>query len=133
MLIGKLASSSGFSRDTIRYYEKLGLLTLEKEARWDNNYKDYPPQEVERLRQIGQLKELGFTLREIKDLFEALSTQPQPCANLPEQLDQKLDLLQHKIALLEDYKAKLLTVRRACNTECGASDGLPTCFVPEKC
>lgn len=133
MLIGKLASSSGFSRDTIRYYEKLGLLTLEKNARRDNNYKDYPPRAVERLHQIGQLKELGFTLGEIKGLLDVLSSQSQPCANLPEQLDKKLDLLRHKISLLEDYKVKLLTVRRACNAECGMSDGLPTCFVPEKC
>lgn len=133
MLIGKLASSSGFSRDTIRYYEKFGLLKLGKENRQENNYRDYPPQALERLEQIDQLKKLGFTLGEIKDLFEVLVTKAGPCRNLPEQLDQKLDLLRQKIALLEDYKEKLIKVRQDCSPDCGIKEGLPTCFSIQKC
>lgn len=43
MLIGIIAQESGFSRDTIRYYEKIGLLRLPKRARRENNYKEYSP------------------------------------------------------------------------------------------
>lgn len=132
MLIGKLASSSGFSRDTIRYYEKLGLLTVGNDHRRQNNYKEYPPQALERLNHIGQLKELGFTLTEMKELFEVLAKESSPCGDLPEQLDQKLELLRRKITLLEDYQEKLVAVRQACDTGCGISDGLPTCFATQK-
>lgn len=133
MLIGKLASSSGFSRDTIRYYEKLGLLPLGANTRQSNNYKDYPPRALERLNHIGQLKALGFTLAEMKDLFGMLETEASPCEGLPEQLDQKVELLRQKIALLEEYQNKLLAVRQACAPGCGVSNGLPTCFTSQKC
>tara|TARA_R110000850_G_scaffold277061_1_gene421963 strand:+ start:6387 stop:6788 length:402 start_codon:yes stop_codon:yes gene_type:complete len=132
MLIGRLASSSGFSRDTIRYYEKLGLLEVRRNDRRANNYKDYPPQALERLEQIDQLKNLGFTLVEIKDLFGVLAQEAGPCTNLPEQLDQKLEMLRRKIALLEDYEEKLIKVRQGCNANCGITEGLPTCFAIQK-
>jgi DNA-binding transcriptional MerR regulator len=132
MLIGRLASSSGFSRDTIRYYEKLGLLELGKNDRRENNYKVYPPQALERLEKIDQLKKLGFTLVEIKGLFGVLEQEAGPCTNLPEQLDQKLKMLRRKIALLEDYEEKLIKVRQGCNANCGITEGLPTCFAIQK-
>lgn len=131
MLIGKLASSSGFTRDTIRYYEKFGLLTLRSDHRRQNNYKEYPPQALERLNHIGQLKELGFTLTEMKELFEVLATESSPCGNLPEQLDKKLELLRRKISLLEEFRGKLDSVRQACDSGCGISGGLPTCFATQ--
>lgn len=131
MLIGKLAATSGFSRDAIRYYEKLGLLELDANSRQDNNYRDYPYQTVERLNCIAQLKDLGFTLTEIKDLFRLVASKTAPCTDLPEQLDQKLDLLRKKIAVLEDYQKKLTAVRHACSSQCCATDGLPSCFTPQ--
>lgn len=128
MLIGKLALSSGVSRDTIRYYEKVGLIQLGKDDRRDNHYKEYPPEALQRLTQIGQLKKLGFTLAEMKELFEALAIDASVCNALPEQLDQKLDELQRKISLLENYKQKLIAVRDACSPGCGTKNGLPSCF-----
>ena len=128
MLIGMLSSSSGFSRDTIRYYEKLGLLESADAVRRGNNYKEYSPRALERLNHIGQLKSLGFTLTEIKDLFYLSSVNAKPCKDIPKQLDQKLGVLRQKIAILEGYEEKLSKVRRTCNTECGLSNGLPSCF-----
>lgn len=133
MLIGKLASESGFSRDTIRYYEKLGLLEIKQADRQPNNYKNYSPKILERLEQIRQLKELGFTLAEIASLLEALATQNEPCAELPAQLDQKIGLLDKKIGLLQQYRNKLVAVRAACGGSCGAGQGLPDCFAPRCC
>ena len=74
MLIGELARKSGFTRDTIRFYEKNGLIELEKESRFENNYKDYSDHVLRRLEVIRKIKDMGFTLVEIKamiDLFEA--------------------------------------------------------------
>lgn len=133
MLIGKLAAVSGFSRDTIRYYEKLGLLHVGMNARRDNNYKDYSPRVLERLIQIRQLKGLGFTLSEIADLLGALAQADSPCADLPAQLDKKILLIEEKISLLTKYKSKLTVVRQACDGECGQVAGLPECFAPRCC
>lgn len=128
MLIGKLAATSGFSRDTIRYYEKLGLLGEKELERQENRYKNYPPQALERLLQVRQLKGLGFTLNEIACLFEGLDSTPQPCAALPAQLDDKVALLDEKLALLKVYRSKLQAVRQACDGNCKAPRGLPDCF-----
>lgn len=131
MLIGKLAAESGFSRDTIRYYEKIGLLQLGQGDRRANNYKDYSLQVLERLGQIRQLKELGFTLAEIGGLLQALDG--EPCAGLPERLDEKIGLIGEKIALLEQYRSKLTAVRAACDGACGSALGLPDCVAAHCC
>ena len=69
MLIGILAQESGFSRDTIRYYEKIGLLRLPKKARRENNYNEYSPGILSRLRAIRELKKIGYTLAEIQQVI----------------------------------------------------------------
>ena len=69
MLINELAKASGFSKDTIRFYEKIGLIELPKNSRRDNNYKDYPDDVLQTLRSIRNLKGLGFTLEEIREII----------------------------------------------------------------
>jgi MerR family copper efflux transcriptional regulator len=69
MLIGELAKASGFSKDTIRFYEKIGLIELPKHARLSNNYKDYPNEALQTLKCIHNLKNLGFTLEEIREII----------------------------------------------------------------
>lgn len=69
MLIGTLSKLSGLSRDTIRYYEKIGLLQLPKSARRENGYKDYPEETLKTLKEILRYKDLGFTLEEIRELL----------------------------------------------------------------
>src|SRR3546814_17661555 len=50
MLIGELSEKTGFSRDTIRFFEKQGLIQLDRKQRRDNNYKEYPEEVLNRLR-----------------------------------------------------------------------------------
>ena len=71
MKIGQAAAASGCHIETIRYYERIGLLP--HPARSVSGYREYLPEEVDRLRFIQRAKVLGFTLREIKDLL-ALAT-----------------------------------------------------------
>lgn len=89
MLIGELSEKTGFSRDTIRYYEKVGLLTDNEQARRSNNYKDYGQSAVERMLRIGRLKEHGFTLSEIRDLLAHVERMDS-CRGLPEMLRSKI-------------------------------------------
>ena len=128
MLIGKLASESGFSRDTIRYYEKLGLISADARTRHDNNYKNYPSKVLVNLAQISHLKTLGFTLGEISGLLESFESSTRPCADLPEKLHEKIALFDKKIALLKDYRDKLKLVEKVCAGACDTVKNLPDCF-----
>jgi len=67
LTIGKLAKQAGVGIETIRFYERQGLLNTP--ARTDANYRVYDSREISRLRFIRRAKDLGFTLREIKELF----------------------------------------------------------------
>ncbi len=69
MRIGRLAEASGVSRDTLRYYEKQGLIRAD---RWPNGYRDYPEGMVELVRLIRQGQALGFSLKEIGALVQGL-------------------------------------------------------------
>jgi len=65
----RFAKKSGFSRDTIRFYEKIGLIKLEDGLRDRYQFKDYPEGVLKRLPAIRKMKEYGFTLQETKGLF----------------------------------------------------------------
>ncbi len=72
MLISELSRRSGASRHRIRYYEKFRLIAAR--GRRDNNYRDYDDETVYILQFIDRLKELGFTLNQIKDLLRVIHT-----------------------------------------------------------
>jgi DNA-binding transcriptional MerR regulator len=63
MQIGEIAEATGLSRDTLRFYEKRGLLRARRSA---NGYRDYPAEAVDLLRYIRLAQTLGFTLAEIE-------------------------------------------------------------------
>lgn len=69
MLIGELSLKSGFSRDTIRFYEKTGLIELNEDCRRTNSYKEYPEVILKRLLAIKKIKGFGFTLEETRNMF----------------------------------------------------------------
>jgi MerR family transcriptional regulator, copper efflux regulator len=69
MHIGELSKRSGFSRDTIRFYEKTGLISLEDDLRDRYQFKDYPERVLRRLLAIRKMKDYGFTLQETRGLF----------------------------------------------------------------
>lgn len=127
MLIGDLSKRSKLSHDTIRYYEKLGLLQAEALREPTSHYKQYPAAALTRLEHILLLKRCGFTLREIRGLLLSDGTR-SVCKGLPEQLDSKVSRLDEKIAELVAYKALLLQTRQACSSDCGSTTGLPDCL-----
>ncbi len=129
MLIGELSKKTGFSRDTIRYYEKLGIIAVEMARRSVNGYKNYPLDALERLLQVGRLKECGFTLLEIRRLLITKENRPA-CDDLPRQLGEKIAKLEEKISLLQEYKQRLVQIQRSCDGECGTVKGVPQCIPP---
>jgi len=128
MLIGKLSTESGFSKDTIRYYEKIGVIQSNGFVRKANNYKCYTDQTLKRLLHIQKLKTAGFTLTEINDMLDSFSDDIHACSGLPKNLTEKLCEINKKIELLESYKRAIEKIANTCNSTCVLDDGLPTCI-----
>lgn len=128
MLIGDLVKKTGLSRDTIRYYEKMGLIKLNKRDRRDNNYKEYSDEVQERLNLIKRLKLLGFTLKEISDIIDIYLGEINPCTDILETVVKKIDLVNQKLRELEEVKSRLTTIQNNCNGNCKIEDILPKCI-----
>ena len=107
MLIGELSKVSGFSKDTIRYYEKIGLIELTKYARRDNNYKDYPDEVLRVLKSIRNLKGLGFTLEEIREIIVRRQMNALDRATTFRIIEQKIIHLDTQIDRLVQYRERL--------------------------
>ncbi|MBL7717588.1 MAG: MerR family transcriptional regulator [Flavipsychrobacter sp.] len=107
MLIGELAKRTGFSRDTIRYYEKIALLEVPTHSRRENNYKDYPEEAVQVLLAIRKYKELGFTLEEIRELLVLRSIQVLDVSRLIQVVEQKITGINSEIDKLHEYRLRL--------------------------
>jgi MerR family Zn(II)-responsive transcriptional regulator of zntA len=104
MLIKEVAEKTGFSKDTIRYYEKLGLIKIGKKSRRGNNYKEYNEEIIDRLQIIKRAKHLGFSLNEIKELIESW-------ANKSLSKKERIELFKSRIKLIDDKIKRLKEVR----------------------
>jgi MerR family Zn(II)-responsive transcriptional regulator of zntA len=118
MLINEVAKMTGISKDTIRYYEKIGLITLNKANRNPNNYRYFGNKEIEKLIQIKALKNFSFTLREIKSLFKLDDGGIANCSSLNEIVDKKVQTIEQQIKELKLMKSKLLTAKNQCVGDC---------------
>jgi DNA-binding transcriptional MerR regulator len=107
MLIGELSKRTGFSHDTIRFYEKKGLIRLTRKERRDNNYKEYPESVYDRLILIKTVKALGFTLNEVDEFTRAWGNENASCSNLTHHLTEKMDRVEQQIQLLQVIRHKL--------------------------
>lgn len=119
MLIGELSKVSGLSRDTIRFYEKNGLVAVGKKERRFNNYKEYSDATLKRLLSIKQLKGFGFTLNEIADLLDMLDINEATCKNVSHKIDEKVLQINQKINELKAVRKQLLDGKKNCQSETG--------------
>lgn len=107
MLISELAKKSGLSIDTIRFYEKKGLIDSELIQRRSNNYREYSEVSLERLRLIQQAKRLGFTLIEIQEWIEDLESERLTIHQKQLILGRKLEQIEERIDDLNRMKIYL--------------------------
>lgn len=104
-LIHALSKRVGLSRDTLRFYEKSGLI---ESQRAENGYRHYTEQMVFRLELIQLAKSLGFQLNEIAELIGILSLQQQlSVEQLQESLQGKLKEIDDKLQQLQSLKGLL--------------------------
>ena len=120
LTISKLAQRAGVGVDTVRYYEREGLLLAP--PRRASGYRDYPLDAVARLRFIRRAKALGFTLEEISELM-ALSMRRDVTA-VKAKATSRLESVEHKIAELKRVRNGLRKLIDVCPGQ-GSIEGCP--------
>jgi MerR family mercuric resistance operon transcriptional regulator len=111
MTAGQVARQAGVGVETVRFYEKNGL--LEEPARRSSGFREYDEETVHRLRFIQRAKELGFTLSEIKELL-SLRCSERPCNDVRERAEAKVAEIEAKVALLLRMKGVLGRLASSC-------------------
>ncbi len=109
--IGELASRSGLSRDTLRYYEREALLP--KPERTQTGYRLYRPETLDHLSFIKRAQALGFTLAEIRDLLGGCHD-TEECHQVELLLEQKIGELDQKVQEIQALRTVLNTYLAAC-------------------
>jgi len=118
MTIGKVAAKAGVNTETLRYYERRGLLP--GPPRSNANYRQYPADTVPRVRFIKQAQALGFTLDEIDTLLSLNKQSSHCCDDVHEQAQQKIDSIDAKLdALLAMRQAIAVLISECDNTQPG--------------
>jgi DNA-binding transcriptional MerR regulator len=107
MLIGELSKKTGFSRDTIRYYQKLGLIQEPGRAAHYNHYKDYSEMVLKRLLAIRKIKDYGFTLKETQGMLVLFEEGVLEHERGNRYIKRKISLIDNKIKELAEIKKRL--------------------------
>lgn len=113
MKIGELAALSGLSVDTIRFYEKQGLVPPPR--RTQSNYRMYDADTPRRLVFIRKARDLGFTLGEIAQLLALSEDHRAGAADVKQRAQSKLQDLERRIAEMEQMRRSLKKLVTACS------------------
>jgi DNA-binding transcriptional MerR regulator len=113
MRSGQLARQTGVSTDTLRHYERLGLLPLPQ--RTAGNYREYPPTSPQRVELIRRALTIGFSLPELKTILAVRDKGGAPCRHVR-------DLLRSKIHNLDEQIRNLVSLRAEMNRLSGEWD-----------
>ncbi len=113
LTIGQLADQAGVGIETVRFYEREGL--LDEPARKDSGYRQYEEGVVARLRFIKGAKELGFSLKEIKELLALRVDPTTTCAEVRSKAQAKIADIEEKIQTLQRMKKALVKVTKQCS------------------
>jgi len=113
LTIGKVARKAGVGVETVRFYERKGL--IKKPRRPSNGgFRSYPADAVERIRFIRQAQEIGFSLREIEELLSLQADPATDCADVQKRAQIKREEVKGKIAQLRKIQKALYTLIAAC-------------------
>jgi MerR family mercuric resistance operon transcriptional regulator len=127
LTIGQVARHAGVGIETVRFYERQGL--LEEPARKQSGYREYGEDVVARLRFIRRAKELGFSLKEIKELLALRVDPTTTCAEVRSKAAAKIADVEQKIEALQRIRTALVKLTAVCRgrgptSECPILDAL---------
>jgi len=116
MKIGSVALQAEISIDTLRFYEREGLISSPR--RMFSGYRDYPEDVLDRLDFIKEAKGLGFTLREIKELVSMGVKSTRECGPVTHKAQQKLAEMESEIERLQRLRRTLRKMVKDCDGRC---------------
>lgn len=122
MKIGEIARRSGIGIDTIRFYEREGLLMAPE--RRPSGYRLYDEATLELLEYIRRAKELGFTLAEIRELLELSFAAHGCCDHIRQRAEAKITDIEAKVRSLQQMKRSLGKILTRCRAK-NATDDCP--------
>ena len=120
LTIGAVARRAGVGVETVRFYERAGL--LEEPARRESGYRQYAEDVVARLRFIRRAKELGFTLKEIRELLGLRIDDTATRSDVRKRAQAKVADIEAKILDLQRMREALLKLTATCRGHGPASD-----------
>ena len=122
LTIGKLAQASAVGIETIRFYERKELI---KQPKKQGAFRYYPPELIDRIKFIKRSQELGFTLKEVKELLELKIKNQSKCSDVLEKTNNKIIEINEKIKDLKKMKKSLDGLAKCC-----MSDDMPLSDCP---
>jgi MerR family mercuric resistance operon transcriptional regulator len=127
--IGELAKNAKVNIETIRYYERRGLIP--KPPRSESGYRQYPEETVERIKFIKSAQKLGFSLAEILELLTLRLDPNTTCGEIKRRAEAKILQIEEKIKALQRMKKALMKLIEICDgegpiSECPILDALDT-------
>jgi len=136
MRIGELAKQTACDVETIRYYEKSGLLP--EPGRNGAGYRLYQPEHLERLQFIRHCRSLQMGLSDIRVLLDFRSRPAAECQGVNDLLDHQIGLIRVQMEALQSLEQQLMTLRHQCGEphsvqECGILQNLNDAAVNSNC
>lgn len=120
LTIGRVARRAEVGVETVRFYERQGL--LEEPPRRKSGYRQYGEEVIDRLRFIRRAKQLGFTLKEIKELLSLRLDPSSTCGEVKRRAEAKITDIETKIQTLQAMNNALRRLTAACRSEGSSSD-----------
>jgi DNA-binding transcriptional MerR regulator len=112
LTIGQLGLATGTKIETIRYYEKIGLLP--KPRRTTGNYRSYAAEHLERLGFIRRARELGFSIEDVRELLKLAAHGERPCEEVDQLAARHLETTERKIEALVRLRRELRDTLDSC-------------------
>ena len=112
LTIGRVAAQAGVNLETLRYYERRGLLP--KPARGRSGYRLFRPDDVRRVKFIKHAQMLGFSLNEIAELLSLRVDRGTTCADIKQRAEKKILAINEKIQGLKHMKKALSAMSASC-------------------
>lgn len=115
LTIGRLAEAAGVGVQTVRFYERRGLLAQPR--RDGSAYRRYTSDHLTRIRFIRKAQKLGFSLKEIETLLGMNAASGTTCADVKKEADRKVEEIASKIRDLERMMGALRALSKACGVD----------------
>lgn len=119
-MIGELSKKTGVGIETIRYYEREGLLSPSR--RRSSGYREYQDDAVRRLTFVRRAKELGFSLKETRELLVVSASKDATCKDIKHRTQLKIQTIDMKIADLQRIRDSLNRLAIACDGDGPTAD-----------